>query len=387
MGYHESYVVPEILGTDGTNDTSDRPKKRYKDYKRIITMKSLDTSVYREGLPYLVKFNGDPKGEGIDNHDGRIGILIEASGDNLTFAFVSGTFYHEAYNTKVVSISCDYLDKSKIEIIQYWSDTEVLKLIDAVKHNPDNFHGYKYWNEEIQILDQDEIEKEKIDEYFKITIGSGSYPLLFPNVNNAGQYDFNMDALQILENRDLTCLLHIKRKHLDEWETYGDFKIKVLHNPDGFQLFHNLKSDDKNLALLKDTWFSGDILSYIKGMRIEAVALEKDDTEDASDCNSTISHDAYRLEVDAFKCPSKHDEKLKTEIRHLTDRFEDKRFAIGSLLSMIIDIACGAAKKKCENCPLTEEECSEICAIMGDNLSDNEQRALPEHSDEWDQED
>lgn len=196
-----------------------------------------------------------------------------------------------------------------------------------------------------------------------------------------------MDALQILENRDLTCLLHIKRKHLDKWETYGDFKIKVLHNPDGFQLFHNLKSDDKNMALLKDTWFPGDILSYIKGMRIEAVALEKDDTEDASDCDSTISHDAYRLEVEADKYPSKNDEKLKTEIRHLTDRFEDKRFAIGSLLSMIIDIACGAAKKKCANCPLTEDECSEISGLSCDILSDNEQRALPEHSDEWDQED
>lgn len=387
MGFHESYVVPEILGTDDTNDTSNRPKKRYKDYKRIITMKSLDTSIYREGLPYLVKFNGDPKGEGIDNHDGRIGILIEASGDNLTFAFVTGTFYHEAYNTKVVSISCDYLDKSKIEIIQYWSDTEVLKLIDAVKHNPDNFHGYSYWNEDIQIYDQDNIEKEKLDEYFKITIDGGTYPLLIPNINNAEQYDFNMDALQILENRDLTCLFHIKRKHLAEWDTYGDFKIKVLHNPDGFQLFHNLKSDDKNMTILKDTWFPGDILSYIKGMRIETLALTKDDAEDASDCNSTIPHDAYRIEIDADKSPSKNDVMLKTEIRHLTDGFEDKRFAIGSLLSMTIDIACDAAKKACANCPLTEDECSEICGIATEILSDNEQRALPEDSDEWDQED
>ena len=77
----------------------DRPKKRYRDYKRIITMKELDMSVYCEGLPYLVKFNGDPKGKGIDNGGGRTGICTEASGGNLTFVFVSGTFVHEEYNT------------------------------------------------------------------------------------------------------------------------------------------------------------------------------------------------------------------------------------------------------------------------------------------------
>lgn len=259
----------------------DKPKKRYKDYKRIITMKTMDTSFYREGLPYLVKFNGDPKGEGIDNRDGRIGICIEASTDNLTFVFVSGTFTHEEYNTKVVSISCEYLDNSKIEIIPYWSDTEVLKLIDSVKHNPDKFHGYSYWNEEIQIYDQDNIEKKKLNEYFTIIIDGETYPLLIPKTDNDEQYDFNMDALQILEDRDSTCLFHIKRRHLDKWETYGDFKIKVLHNPDGFQMFHNLKSDDKNMVL-KDTWFPGDILSYVKGIQIETLTLTKDDTEDTN---------------------------------------------------------------------------------------------------------
>jgi hypothetical protein len=244
-------------------------------------MKTLDTSIYREGLPYWVKFNGDEKGKNIDYYDrGVVGICIEASGGNLTFVFVSGTFVHEEYNTKVVSISCEYLDNSKIEIIPYWSDTDVLKLIDAVKHNPDKFHGYSYWNEEIQISDQDNVEKEMLNEYFRITIDGETYPLLIPKTDNDEQYDFNMDALQILEDKDLTCLLHIKRKHLDEWETYGDFKIKVLHNPDGFQLFHNLKSDDKNMVLLKDTWFPGDILSYIKGMRIETLTLAKGDTKD-----------------------------------------------------------------------------------------------------------
>ena len=149
MGYHESFVVDKILGG---NNMSDRPKKRYKDYKRIVTMKTLDTSIYREGLPYWVKFNGDEKGKNIDYYDrGVVGICIEASGGNLTFVFVSGTFVHEEYNTKVVSISCEYLDNSKIEIIPYWDDIEVTKLIDAVKHNPDKYHGYSYWNEEVEV--------------------------------------------------------------------------------------------------------------------------------------------------------------------------------------------------------------------------------------------
>lgn len=280
MGFHESFVVPKLLGTNGVNDMSDRPKKRHKDYKRIVTMKTLDTSIYREGLPYLVKFNGDPKGEGIDNCDGRPGICIEASGGNLTFVFVSGTFVHEEYNTKVVSISCKYLDNSKIEIIPYWSDTEVLKLIDSVKHNPDKFHGYSYWNEEVQIIDQDNVEKETLNEYFRITIDGETYPLLIPKTDNNKQYDFNMDALQILEDRDLTCLLHIKRIHRT-WETYSEFKIKVLHNPDGFQMFRTPKTDDESMELI-DTWFPGDILSYIKGIRIETSTLTKDDTEDDS---------------------------------------------------------------------------------------------------------
>lgn len=209
---------------------SDRSKKRHKDYKRIITMKTLDTSIYREGLPYLVKFNGDPKGKGIDNCDGRPGICIEASGGNLTFVFVSGTYVHEEYTHKVVSISCKYLDNSKIEIIPYWSDTEVLKLIDSVKHDPDKFHGYSYWNEEIQIYDQDNVEK-----------------------------------------------------------------------------------------------------------------VEETETENRV---------------------SKKDEILLKEIRQLVDGFEDKRFAITSLLATTIDIGCGIGEKdgekKCVNCPLTSYVCREI---------------------------
>ena len=247
----------------------ERPKKRHKDYKRIVTMKILDTSIYCEGLPYLVKFNGDEKGKGIDYGDGKVGICIEASGGSLTFVFVSGTFVHEEYNTKVVSISCKYLDSSKIEIIPYWSDTDVLKLIDSVKHDPDKFHGYNYWNEEVEIYDQDNVEKEKLNENFRITIDGETYPLLIPKFNKDEQYDFNMDALQILEDKDLTCLIHIKRTHLGKWRTYrGPFKIKVLHNPDGFQMFHTLETDDENMEL-KDTWFPGDILSNIEGIQIE----------------------------------------------------------------------------------------------------------------------
>jgi len=257
----------------------DIPKKRHKDYKRIVTMKRLDTSIYREGLPYLVKFNGDEKGKGIDYGDGKVGICIEASGGSLTFVFVSGTFIHEEYNTKVVSISCKYLDSSKIEIIPYWDDIEVTKLIDAVKHDPDNFHGYNYWNEEVEIYNQNDIEKESLNDNFRITIDGETYPLLIPKFDKDEQYDFNMDALQILEDKDLTCLIHIKRKHLDKWATHGDFKIKVLHNPDGFQMFHTLKTDDENMEL-KDTWFPGDILSNIKGIQIETSTPTKDDTED-----------------------------------------------------------------------------------------------------------
>ena len=333
---------------------SDRPKKRHKDYKRIITMKTLDTSVYCEGLPYLVKFNGDPKGKGIDNCDGRVGICIEASGGNLTFVFVCGTYVHEKYIHKVVSISCEYLDSSKIEIIPYWSDTEVLKLIDSVKHDPDKYHGYSYWNEEIQIYDQDNVEKEKLNEYFKITIDGEVYPLLIPKFNKDEQYDFNMDALQILEDKDLICLFHIKRKHLDEWKTYGDFKIKVLHNPEGFQMFHMLKTDDENMEL-KDTWFPGDILSNIKGIQIETSTLVKEESV-------TKTEEVEETETESQV--SKKDEILLKEIQQLVDGFENKRFAIASLLATTIDIGCGIGEKegekKCVNCPLTSYVCREI---------------------------
>lgn len=267
---------------------SERSKKRYKDYKRIITVKTFDMMVYREGLPYLVKFNGDPIGKGIDSGDGRPGICIEASGANLTFVFVGSTFVHEEYTHKVVSISCAYLDNSKIEIIPYWSDTDVLKLIDAVKHNPDQFHGHSYWNEEIEIYDQDNLEKKMLNEYFRITIDGERYPLLIPKTDNDEQYDFNMDALQILEDKDLACLFHIKRKHFDAWKTYGDFKIKVLHNPDGFQMFHTLETDDENMEL-KDTWFPGDILSDVKGIQIETSTLANDDTVDDSENEECVT--------------------------------------------------------------------------------------------------
>lgn len=356
----------------------DKPKKRHKDYKRIITMKTLDTSIYREGLPYLVKFNGDEKGKDIDHCDGRVGICIEASGGNLTFVFVSGTFVHEEYNTEVVSISCKYLDNSKIEIIPYWDDTEVLKLIDSVKHNPDNFHGYSYWNEDYEIYDQDAIEKESLYEYFRITIDDEVYPLLIQKTDNDEQYDFNMDALQILEDKDLTCSFHIKRKHLDEWKTYGDFKIKVLHNPDGFQMFHMLKTDDENMEL-KDTWFPGDILSYVKGIQIETSSLVKGDTEDT---------DIEKVEETETENPvfEKDEIRLK-EVRQLVDGFENKRFAIASLLAITIDIGCDIREKEgektCINCPLGCS-CREISGRSKIILSDicYEQKILEEENKE-----
>lgn len=301
MGFHESFVVPKISGTDGVNDMTDRLKRRHKDYKRIITMKTLDTSFYREGLPYLVKFHGDEKGKGIDNCDGRVGICIGASGGNLTFVFVSGTFVHEEYTHKVVSISCSYLDQSKIEIIPYWSDTAVLRLVDSVKRNPDDFHGYNYWNEEIEIFDQDNFEEASLLENFAI-INNNTYPLLIPdeaaekhdedvskwkegvqfytgktveeNLSKDKHYKFNMSALEALEKCSSTVKFSIKRKHLDEWKTYGGFKIKVLHDPDGFQMYHTPETDGENM--IKDTWFAGDILSHIKGMKLEVEKTEGD---------------------------------------------------------------------------------------------------------------
>lgn len=280
MGFHESFVVPKISGTDGVNDMTDRLKRRHKDYKRIITMKTLDTSFYREGLPYLVKFHGDEKGKGIDNCDGRVGICIGASGGNLTFVFVSGTFVHEEYNTKVVSISCEYLDNSKIEIIPYWDDIEVTKLIDAVKHDPDKYHGYSYWNEEVELYNQDEIEKESLNDDFKIVIDGKVYPLLIPKYNKDESYEFNMDALKILEDENIMCTFSIKREPISKWENYhGPFRIKVLHNPDGFAMYHSLETDDEN-GMLKDTWFPSDILPYVKGIHLCSTRLVKDDTED-----------------------------------------------------------------------------------------------------------
>ena len=279
----------------------DKPKKRYKDYKRIITMKTLDTSFYREGLPYLVKFNGDEKGKGIDNCDGRVGICIEASGGNLTFVFVSGTFVHEQYTHKVVSISCSYLEQSKIEIIPYWSDTEVLKLIDSVKHNPDNFHGYAYWNEEYEIYDQDHIEELSLNENFCIIDGDETFPLLLTDIDaerhednvakwkdgmqyyngntvkdttpKEKHYNFNMSALKALDDSNVLVKYHIKRKHLDEWKCYGTFKVKVLHNPNGFQMYHTPETDSENM--IKNTWFPGDILSCVKGLKLEVIHEEQ----------------------------------------------------------------------------------------------------------------
>lgn len=319
MGYHESFVVDKISTTNSTDDMSDRPKKRHKDYKRIVTTKTIDTSFYIEGLPYLVKFHGDEKGKGIDNCDGRVGICIEASGGNLTFVFVSGTFVHEEYNTKVVSISCSYLDQSKIEIIPCWSDTEVLELIDSVKHDPDKFHGYSYWNEEYEIFDQDNYEESSLLENFAI-IDHNTYPLLFldedaekhdedvskwkegmeyykgksVDENPLGEkhYKFNMSVLEALEKTNVTVRFHIKRKHMDEWKTYDGFKIKVLHDPDGFQMYHAPETDGENM--IKDTWFAGDLLSIVKGMKLEVVDepvenIEEEETEDGK-AEPDISH-------------------------------------------------------------------------------------------------
>lgn len=107
-----------------------------RDYKQIITMKTLNTAYYRMGRAYLVKFHGDPKGKDIDEGDGVIGICTEAAGGSVTFVFVKGTCVHERYNTHCVSLSCKYLDNSNIEIIPCFNDLEVLEIIDDMKKKP-----------------------------------------------------------------------------------------------------------------------------------------------------------------------------------------------------------------------------------------------------------
>jgi hypothetical protein len=149
-----------------------------------------------------------------------------------------------------------------------------------VKHNPDKYHGYSYWNEAVEIYSQDEIEKESLNDNFKIMIDGEVYPLLIPKFDKDEQYEFNMDALKILEDENIMCTFSIKRSHLKKWEKYrGPFRIKVLHNPDGFAMYHSLETDDEN-GMLKETWFPSDILSYVKGIHLSSTRLEKDDTKD-----------------------------------------------------------------------------------------------------------
>ena len=104
-----------------------------RDYKQIITTKSLNTAYYREGRAYLVKFHGDPKGNDIDNGGGAIGICTESAGGGVTFVFVKGTHIHENYNTNCVSLSCKYIDNSNIEIIPCFNDMEVLEIVEGLK--------------------------------------------------------------------------------------------------------------------------------------------------------------------------------------------------------------------------------------------------------------
>lgn len=74
---------------------------------------------------------------------------------------------------------------------------------------------------------------------------------------------------------------------------------------------------------------------------------------------------------------SKKDEILLKEIQQLVDGFEDKRFAIASLLATTIDIGCSIKEKEgektCINCPLTSYICREIRGQANMLLSDIEE--------------
>ncbi|MBR5297037.1 MAG: hypothetical protein IKU29_04105 [Parabacteroides sp.] len=71
---------------------------------------------------------------------------------------------------------------------------------------------------------------------------------------------------------------------------------------------------------------------------------------------------------------SKKDGILLKEIQQLVDGFEDKRFAIASLLATTIDIGCSIREKEgektCINCPLTSYVCREISDRANILLSD-----------------
>ena len=252
-------------------------KIRHKDYKRIQIIKSIDTSFYRENMPYLIKFHDDPKGKDIDYGNGAIGICIEASGGNLTFVFVKGTYVHEKFNTHCVSISCKYLDDSNIEIIPCWTDLEVLDLIDHVKHNPDKYHGAAYYNEEIEILDQDRVEGEAIFSDFYIKDGRDGLisPLIIEDKDAKDddpmypvkRFKFNMAILETIPAADMRVRFSIKKTHMGKYRTFDNLRMSLFHSPDGFKLYED--GADVDDSKFMDCWFPGDILSYAKGMHIE----------------------------------------------------------------------------------------------------------------------
>lgn len=248
-------------------------RRRHRNLSHIVVTKSLDESFFASDRMYTVFLHDHPDAKRMGDYGKGTNLwCLSACSGTLTFVKLKDTMMYDKFKSEVLSINTKEVDEYGIEFLAWENEDEILDLIDRVKHNPDKYHGKAYYDEEIEISDQDKVEGEALfkDFFIKYNKSGNVYPLIIEDrksdvVYNEKHFSFNIPQLWTISSVGDPIRLSIKRKHKEDYKTYDDLRLRV--RPEGgFDIY---RTDELGNPVHLDTFFPGDILSYVKGIHIE----------------------------------------------------------------------------------------------------------------------
>lgn len=136
MGYHESFVVPKLLG--GNNMENKIPQKSFDEQMHIIRDVHFDVNKYKVGELYVIKHTAN---NDFTINGKKIGKLIEADAKALTFDIfvkvtpegILPTDPHNYYGITTITLLLDDIIERQIEIERLMTETEaVVYLMGAI---------------------------------------------------------------------------------------------------------------------------------------------------------------------------------------------------------------------------------------------------------------
>lgn len=199
-------------------------EKRQRNTKHIEVVKQLDPGFYCEGRPYRIFLNNHPRANEFNGPNGCYVLCTSACTGSVTFVKAVNTIVHEEIMTKVISLNIEEIDKYDITIMRCIDDNELLKIIDMVKADPDNWYGMKNY-EYVPGIDMP-AEMDPVPDNYVYVKGDNKTRLF--ERNEFDDYEFKLHRLQDL-CQGLYALIFEKNDGTKVIEVDCDLEVHLHH--------------------------------------------------------------------------------------------------------------------------------------------------------------